>query len=466
MKKIFKIILGFLLLTNLSYAKKFDKNIFNFSKAGEKVYDDIYITSQNGLNGLEKNGKIIIPCKFREMRIEILSKNLIYIRPKNSKDYRKENRPDCYLINSHGKILHKSSFFVFDRVLNHNLWLMRDDDGFPNGDTSCGLLDENGNFIIPVGKYKSLSLQLVNPYGPDDKFEDRKYIPVWTQDKKIGLVDFQGKELIKPIYDKVKEISNNEIILYKNKYATLLDEKLNTLIPLGKYEKIEDWFKNSNIILAKNKDKIFVVDKRNQKVVYTFKNKKYHIQPFPKKIWKIYDNSILTKIVDKDFNEIIDTKKYKNYHLKFLMNNNIELTNKKDKLMGVINLNEQFIIPVKYYSISYVSKSKYVSDWNTGGFSIPITKGGGAIFIAFPNRTSKNHLYIYLEDIKEKYLKEINAILKGKYLKFPPEKIYISNKNGNILDVTSYKKIKITADKKVQVKNNIFEKWRTLEINK
>ncbi|MBS9776136.1 MAG: WG repeat-containing protein [Fusobacterium sp.] len=466
MKNIFKIILSFLLLTNLSYAEKWNENVFNFSKAGEKVYNNIYVSSQNGLNGLEKNGKIIVPCKFKEMRIEILSKNLIYIRPKNRKNYSKENRPDCYLINSDGKILHKSSFLVFDKVLNHNLWLMRDDDGFPNGDTSYGLLDENGNFIIPVGKYEYLSLQLVNPYGPDDKFEDRKYIPVWTQDKKIGLVDFQGKELIKPAYDKVEQISGKQIIFYKNNFATLLDDKLNTLIPLGKYTKFEDWFKNSNIILAKNKDKVFVVDKRNQKVVYTFKNKKYSISPFFKNTWKIYDNDILTKIVDENFNEIIDTKKYKDYRLKTLMNNNIELTNKKDKLIGVMNLNEKVIIPVKYYSVRYVSKSKYVSDWNTGGFSVPIIKGGGAVFVAFPDRSYKNHIYIYLEDIKEKYLEKINAILKGKYLKFPPEKIYISDKNGNILDVSPYKKIKITADKKVQVKNNILGAWKTLEIKK
>ncbi len=466
MKNFLKIILIFLLLFNVSYSKKRDENVFKFSKAGEKVYNDIFITSKNGYNGLEKNGKIIIPCKYKGIRVEILSENLIYIRPENRRDYDKENIPACYLINSNGEILYKARFIAFDKVLNHKLWLIRDEDIFPNGTTSYGLIDYNGNFLVKIGKYGYLSIQIENPHGPNPEFENRKYIPAWSQNKKVGLITLEGREVIKPIYDKVKEISDNQTIFYKNGYATLLDDKLNTLIPLGKYNELEDKFKNTNMIIAKNDKGIFILNKISNKKLYTFNSKLYNITKFFDNTWVIYDDKTLVKLVDKNFNEVIDVKKYKNYSLEALIENNIKIIDKKNKVMGVMNINEKFFIPIKYYSIEYISEGKSVFSWNTGGYILPITKGGGAAFRASMDRSYKYDLYIYLDGIKKEFLDEINDILKGKYEKHKAENIYISDSLGNILDVSAYKKIKINSNKEIKVKNSLFEKWQTLQIKK
>lgn len=441
MGKIFKIMIIFLIFTASSYS--------DTCKAEGKVLGDISISCNNGVYGIKKTDKIIIPEKFKKMHIEVIQNNLIYIRPK---EYTKGNRPFCYLINTAGEILYRSQFFVLEKSPFHKLWTLRDEYGFEDGSSSNILMDKKGNFLSE--KYSWIKLPREDDYYIH-KY-DKNYFVVGSKETahKRGLIDFKGKEIIEPLYDDVEEIDREHIIAYKDGYAGLLNSKQEIIIPFGKYTKIRNDLKGTGKILVKINEDSFIIDKETQKVLYSLEKGDY-VKEFIEGVWAIYGRDV-KKLLDKDLNEIMDVKKYDS--VMPVLRKIIKV--RKDYKSGYMNKENKVLIPMKYNRIDRFK--------NEDSFLISIIKnsasvhrGGWAAYKAQMGdwRDNKYDTYIFLDEAEPRFLDEINDVLKDK-----AQKKYIFDIKGNVFDVSNYSAVKITIDKKIKVKKSLISSWKDINI--
>lgn len=166
------------------------------------------------------------------------------------------------LIDKHGGVIVPVKYDDVDVYMNH---LLRVEGDGVNG-YGRGVLDDKGNTVIPIGKYKQMDIGLeclivennkqkgalslkgvqVIPMGAYEKLYEKDcedgrnhYICVYKDEKK-GAANCNGKVFI-PCgkYDSFKVLDNNLALVSLNSRKGLINRNGIVVIPIGKYAKID-----------------------------------------------------------------------------------------------------------------------------------------------------------------------------------------------------------------------------------
>ncbi len=334
MKKYYLIrlfILGLSVFFNSVFAEQCQKSLGT-------IWNDISIDCENGFYRIKKDNKFLVPEKYRTITFTKISDNVLYIGKKNWQD---NTMPQpAYLLNSNGNILYKSKSIAIDKVPARKLWIITGG--------SAGIINDKGNFIVPMGKYNHIQLshekgkyEGIRYYGYSGYYDDSNYIMVsGSSDSSDGLIDYLGNEIIPPAYHSVIPVDKHKIIVYalSNNHlsVSLLDDKQQVLIPPEKYIHIMNPMIGSDYLVVTNEDRTSsVINKDTQKVAYTL-DKGKNIDFFVDDVWAIEAsacyNGCARKLIDKNLKEVINMSDYQKVEpLVSHYNKLIKVTKKSEK---------------------------------------------------------------------------------------------------------------------------------------
>lgn len=222
-------------------------------------------------------------------------------------------------------------------------------------DGKIEVLNENNEKIFT--KYEEV--QAIETNGIESNVPYEKSVLKYKKDGKFGLINFEGKEVTKPIYQEISSVKykEGEILAKKNGKYGVINNKGTELIPF-EYDEIEgDRYQNNGY-----KETGYIVKSR------TSNGQKYG-----------YINSKWKKIIGPEYNElnrILDIRsddvyliaskngrygliKNKEEKIDFLYksimyNNDINLVSvEKNDKYGVLNLDGDTIVPVEYNQIRF-----------------------------------------------------------------------------------------------------------------
>ena len=220
-----------------------------------------------------------------------------------------------------------------------------------------GLIDENGNIVMEP-KYDLIG----NKFGMQRTTVSRftsNYITVQS-DNKIGLITFQGEEILAPLFDEVIDVFPDSVFTVKNDGKLLVvNEKGETLFD-GKYEEVIP------ISAIRN----FYIIREDGKYGLLKKGEGYIIQP----------EYLLLKI-HKNRKPFLEFK--------------TETSAKKEKY-GIIDFENNIVLPAEFDSIKMINENLYLTKKEF-----------------FELRDNKNNIYI---SEKDKW-SEVN-ILSSSFLSF------------------------------------------------
>lgn len=203
------------------------------------------------------------------------------------------------------------------------------------------------------------TIQALENYDDSNNIWYENDVLVVCKDKKYGLVDFKGKELLKCEYDSIQTLKGvkESIVIAKDGKKGLVDHIGATIIELEYKEikPISDQYGNGYIITDQNnkkgvinRDKTMATQIKYQDIKAIYGNGKYVVKENNK--WQIVDSEGKVYLKDK-FDDIksIDGE------------NVIIISNKKH---GVMTLSGETKIPVKYQDISYALEDNYIFEEN------------------------------------------------------------------------------------------------------
>ncbi len=418
----------------------------------KELLNGIYFICKDGYYTIQKNGKLVAPQKYTLPEFSKISNHLLFIKPKNNK------LPETYyLLNDNGDILYQAKHFFLEKSPFHKLWKLVDHHGYENTSMGTALLDENGNFLVTMGKYQNISFPREDEYYID-KY-NKNYFHINIFHKGVGLIDFKGHEIIPPKYEKVEEISKHDIATYKNGDVMLVDDGQKVLIPSGKYTRIRKGLKGTDTLIVNKGDNVFIIDKLSQKIRLDL-GKYGSIKSFVDGIWEI-GNKKPNQLVNKDFKKVINTAKY-DYLEPFYGKKLIKVS--KNHKSGVITKNEKIVIPIKYDRITRLERSTNIVNYYLNMFlNKSVHKGGWAIYAAQIGRweDKKYDLYVYLDAAEPRFLAEINDVLNDK-----SHKKFVFDGKGNIIDISRYSSVKILLNRKIKLKESFFPSWKVVNLAK
>lgn len=329
------------------------------------------------------------------------------------------------------------------------------------------VLNEKGQEILE--KYNNIQPIRLKNISTDLMYE--KSVLKYEEDSKIGLIDFDGKELAKPIYDEIDSLTYKEgelLVKKDDKYGVInikgdkIIENDYDEIKVDEYYSDENHYKYAGYIVSRKTEEGYrygYINKEGKQILGTEYNEIIRETD-------IFDNEnpylICAKNgqygVIKGNNKII-VNEYKS--IQYDENNKVFVL-EKSKKYGVANLQGDIIVPIKYDEIDITGIYLYAKDEN--GTTIYDDKGTEMNVdkdIAILNTSSekykikinnKNGTKYGVIDKDEKQLIEE----KYNYMEYFYDNYFIaSNENGKlgILDDSGMVKIALNHDSLQKIQN-------------
>ena len=146
---------------------------------------------------------------------------------------------------------------------NEPLFICTDELDYNTESYTTIVLNEKGNEVL--GEYSEIvaveNNDISNVWYEENVLKHKK-------DGKFGLINFEGKEIVKPIYDEIYALEGveNSIILVKDNKKGLLNNKTGEIIIEPKYIEIKAISsKHEDGYIVKNeKNKVGLIGKRDQ----------------------------------------------------------------------------------------------------------------------------------------------------------------------------------------------------------
>ncbi len=188
---------------------------------------------------------------------------------------------------------------------------------------------------------------------------------IWYEDNvlrvskngKLGLVDFEGKELLPCEYDEITALEGikGELLVKKAGNMGLVNDKGQTIIPVL-YKAIltlKEGYSSEYIIVNEN-DKygiistsgVILIEPNYEDIKYLNTSEAFAVKEAG--VWKLYNNAAKEIIIDGGYEDIIEYK-------------NDNITIKKDGKFGVINSNKEEIIIPEYEDLKYLFSIYYIA---------------------------------------------------------------------------------------------------------
>ncbi len=212
-----------------------------------------------------------------------------------------------------------------------------------------GMIDLDGNEVVPC-QYKRL-----------EPLPEIGYIAFEDKNSLWGLMDQEGKIVLKAQYDGIKPFSSEVMLIELDDRYGFLDKHFNEVIP-PKYERIND---------VQNTEVLVELELNGKK--------------------KILNKSLKTLFTDKDFDSIRG-----NHYFKHLLHV------RKGNLHGLFDTQGQEIIPVKYASVSQEWVDYFKVTTEEGKQGIYTIKGEMMIPAAYNRLYFDKPFFVYFMDKKDK----------------------------------------------------------------
>ncbi len=188
----------------------------------------------------------------------------------------------------------------------------------------------------------------------------------YKQNNLYGLINFEGKVITKPIYEKIESVpyKEGELLVQKDgkqgvinaKGVELVKDEYDTIIGDGYYNQVD--YKEAGYIVGKKQD---------NKILYGYLNKKGTME-----LSADYDEITRINNIDGEDVYLITTKNgkkglikngkivFENIYDQFEYNDTIELIKvRQSEKYGIVDLNGNTVLPIEYDSIEY--KGIYIS---------------------------------------------------------------------------------------------------------
>ncbi len=344
------------------------------------------------------------------------------------------------------------------------------------------IINELGEEIFT--KYEQVSQIRIEETHGNNPYE--KSVLKYKKNDKYGLINYQGKQITKPIYDDIKSVGykEGELVVKKDDKYGLIDKNGKTIVKFeyddikcdGYYTQKSGYDLSGYITSVKTSEGL--------KFGYIDNNKKEVLKPEYNEVYRIIeiqdDNNTFIiayrngqagviknnkNIIDFSYQEII----YNDYNNVFLI--------EKNKLYGVVNLNGNMILEPKYSSI-YFEGIYIVADQNevydTLGNKIEETKYSSVF------HTTNDNYYITCDnnDLYGISNKEKQTLVENEYLYIEytfddyficskdNEKFGLINSQGQVLIDFNYKNIQRIENANIILTNNNTIELYNNKINK
>lgn len=210
------------------------------------------------------------------------------------------------------------------------------------------------------------------------------------KDEKYGLINYDGKEILKPEYDSIEALEGvkNSLVIKKEEKVGLCDNKGNIIIE-PEYKEIKaigDDYKNGYIVIN-NDNKYGLIDFTRQVILET-KYEEIKTVSSTNNIYVVKENGKL-KAINKDLETLVenkfdDVKQIHGGNLVFVKNKKYGIINtegqittkaeydnidhifdeyyiaKKSDKYGIIDVNNEKILPFDYVAISYRKEADFI----------------------------------------------------------------------------------------------------------
>ena len=384
----------------------------------------------------------------------------------------------------YNRIVENGKDYHIEEVKQYNYFVLKQNDFY-------GVIDRKGNRIIPP-EYEEIKIPnpekaiFIGYQGDNTKVLNERNEPILVQyenvqpirlkniasdlmyeksvlkyekDGKYGLVDFQEKQLTKPIYNEIDSLpyKQGELLVTQNGKYGIINIAGNKMVPI-EYDKIavDEYYTDENEYTYAG---YVVATKTEEGYRYGYLN------PKGKEILKTEYNDIsrVTEIQDNDNVYLICAKNgqygiYKNQE-KILENEyqsiRYDMTNKvfvveKSKKYGIVNLEGKLIVPVQYNQIDITGIYLYAEDeqgitvYNNNG-----TQANVGFHVSILNTTNETYKIKITSENETKYgvIDKDGRQLIGEnynYIEYLYENYFIvSNENGKLGVVDDNEKIKI-----------------------
>lgn len=209
-------------------------------------------------------------------------------------------------------------------------------------------------------KFEKVSAISLNGIASDIPYE--KNVLIYEKEGKYGLINFQGKILVKAIYDEIQGLTYKEgelLVKKEDKYgvinikgATIIKSEYNSIIADNYYDE-ETKYKLAGYIVGKNIDSVYNYGyiKNNGEILlkpeYTSISRILNIEDEDNIYLIVQDKTKVGLIKNK---EIVINFDYKD--LQYDKDNNI-LTARKNAKIGILDLQGKEILPIEYDELSY-----------------------------------------------------------------------------------------------------------------
>ena len=247
---------------------------------------------------------------------------------------------------------------------------------------------ENGeNEILNDKKEKIFSeyknVQAIETNGIKTELPYEKSVLRYEEEGKFGIINYEGKEITKPIYEEIASVKNKEgeILAKKNGKYGVINNKGKTLIPF-EYEEIEGHKYYSNGNYQQSGYIVKIENDEGYQYGYIDDNWKKVLKPEYSSINRITDiegEDIYLAVAKSGQYALIKNKKPQTdfAYQSILYNKDTEtLAVQRGEKYGVISLQGEQIIPIQYkgirYNGTYICAKTYEEDlyFNTKGENV------------------------------------------------------------------------------------------------
>ena len=475
MKKLIIILITAILVIAGAFFIKYkldDKYNYTIEAISEFKY---YIYNENDKYGvIDENGNIIIDAKYDNVIIPNPSRELFACYNGDSTEIfnsKKERLFENFEKVEPIKLKSVASTLNYEK----NTLTYKENGKF-------GLINFDGKFLT-----KNVYDSIENLQPTEGKF-------LVLQDKKLGIIDLNGNNIIKPEYDLCKSdeyytekdgytksgfiVANKTADGYKDGYFNYKGKKMLDIAYNDIERILKDDDKNLYLIVSENgkyglynkskkiinNDYIEIVYDDNVDLLLLQKNKKYGVASLSGKILidtnceeiysrgiylyvsqngnnKVYDSDM--NVVDINFNTTIYNTSNENYKISTILNNNITY-------YGILDKNKNTLVSEKYRYLEYLFKNYFIAIDENGSLGVINSGGKTAIdmkYTSLQKIKEKNLIQaideegnteIYSEDMKLVYkMKTANISIEEDYIivSNEDEKVYIDN-SGKVINST------------------------------
>jgi hypothetical protein len=389
----------------------------------------------------------------------------------------------------YNKVIESGKNYEIEQVSQYNYFILKQDDLY-------GVIDKNGNSIIATEYseikipnpekavfvcYKGESTKILNENGEEilSQYNDiepirlknitselmyEKSVLKYAKDGKYGLINFEGKEITKPIYDEIDSLSykEGELLVKQNDKYGVINIKGNKIVEIeydtiavDEYYTDENHYKYAGYIVSVTTQEGYRYGYLNNKGKEVLKTEYNDIE----RVTEIEDNANSYLIcakngqygITKNSEQIVENE-YQS--IRYDNTNNVFVI-EKSKKYGIANIDGQLIVPVEYNQIDitgiylYAQNEQGTTVYNNSGTQVNIDSN-----VAILNTSNEKYKIRINNENGTKYgviNKEGKQLIEENYnyIEYLYDNYFIvSNENGKlgILDDKETEKIEINKD--------------------